>query len=212
MRERDVPVEGVVSAEEALRHGQTRANEMVSELDDSQRGRHTHPNLVSVNPLLQSLPGHIKGPPPAPGQPYSDEIMSGLAKDSAQRPAGQAAIAKRELPHPLADIRVIDFGEYLAGPFGPMLLSDLGAKVIKVERLEGDRMRYPAQPFLACQRGKIDLAVDLKSPAGLEIIYRLVKRADVVHHNQRPGVAERLKIDYAFTLKEDQETGPDLLP
>ena len=52
--------------------------------------------------------------------------------------------------------------------------------------------------------------MDLKSPAGLEIIYRLVKRADVVHHNQRPGVAERLKIDYA-TLQRDQ-AGPDLFP
>ncbi len=203
LRERDVPVEGVVSAEEALRHGQTRANEMVAELDDLDRGRTTQ---IGVPIRFSKSPGRIKGPAPAPGQ-HSDEVLAGLAKDSAQRSAGHSAITKRELPHPLADITVIDFGEYLAGPFGPMLLSDLGAKVIKVERLEGDRMRYPAQPFLACQRGKLDLAVDLKSPAGLEIIYRLVKRADVVHHNQRPGVAERLKIDYV-TLKELR---PDLI-
>jgi crotonobetainyl-CoA:carnitine CoA-transferase CaiB-like acyl-CoA transferase len=70
--------------------------------------------------------------------------------------------------------------------------------VIKIERPQGDRMRTPVPfpPFMACQRGKQDLAVDLKHPEGLKIFYRLVERADVIHHNQRPGVAERLKVDY----------------
>ena len=54
----------------------------------------------------------------------------------------------------------------------------------------------PFPPFMACQRGKQDLALDLKHPEGLKIFYQLVAHADVVHHNQRPGVAERLKIDY----------------
>lgn len=192
LRERDVPVEGVVSTEEALLHGQTRANEMVAEMEDPQRGRTIQ---IGIPIRFSRSPGRIKSPAPQPGQ-HTSEVLSELTVQT--NPVSVMPLARgRDLPHPLADITVIDFGEYLAGPFGPMLLGDLGARVIKVERLEGDRMRYPAQPFFACQRGKIDLAVDLKSPAGLEIIYRLVKQADVVHHNQRPGVAERLKIDYA---------------
>lgn len=192
LRSHDVPVEGVVSSEEALLHGQTRANQMVAEIDDPMRGRVTQ---IGIPIRFSRSPGRIKGPAPEPGQ-HSAEVLAELSRVAPRR--GEPFVTRsKPLAHPLSDITVIDFGEYLAGPFGPMLLADLGAKVIKVERLEGDRMRYPAQPFFACQRGKLDLAVDLKNPQGLEIVYRLIKRADVVHHNQRPGVAERLKIDYA---------------
>jgi crotonobetainyl-CoA:carnitine CoA-transferase CaiB-like acyl-CoA transferase len=66
----------------------------------------------------------------------------------------------------LGDIRVIDFGQYLAGPFGPMILADLGADVIKIEPVKGDSMRFSAKPFIGCQRGKRSLALDLKHPRG----------------------------------------------
>jgi len=191
LRSHDVPVEGVVSTEEALLHGQTRANEMVAEIDDPVGGR---VQQIGIPIRFSKTPGRIRGASPQPGQ-HSADILAQLSRVAPRR--ADPPIPSRPLEHPLADITVVDFGEYLAGPFGPMLLADLGAKVIKIERLEGDRMRYPAQPFFACQRGKLDLALDLKNPEGLEIIHRLIKRADVVHHNQRPGVAERLKIDYA---------------
>ena len=191
LREHDVPVEGVVPTEETLRHGQTRANGMMAEIDDPQRG---HTIQIGIPVRFSKSPGSIRSPAPAAGQ-HSADVLAELSHVPSRQP-DRAVTQSRALPHPLAGITVVDFGEYLAGPFGPMLLADLGAKVIKVERLEGDRMRYPAQPFFACQRGKLDLAVDLKQPAGLEIIHRLIKQADVVHHNQRPGVAERLKIDY----------------
>ena len=66
------------------------------------------------------------------------------------------------MPGPLDGVRVIDFGQYLAGPFGPMLLGDLGADVIKVEPTRGDGMRRVVVPFLGCLRGKRDIAIDLK--------------------------------------------------
>ncbi len=72
------------------------------------------------------------------------------------------------MPGPLEGIRVVDFGQYLAGPFGPMLLADLGADVIKVEPTRGDGMRANnVGPFMGCQRGKRDIALDLKQPDGL---------------------------------------------
>lgn len=97
---------------------------------------------------------------------------------------------------PLAGIVVLDLGQALAGPFGPMVLADLGAEVIKVEPVTGDMMRFATKPFVGCQRGKKDIAVDLKTPEGREIIHGLVARADVVHHNMTQGVAERLGVDY----------------
>ena len=60
----------------------------------------------------------------------------------------------------------------------------------------GDQMRPVTQPFNGCQRGKLDVVVDLKQPEGLEIAHRLMREVDVVHHNMRPGVAERLGVDY----------------
>jgi crotonobetainyl-CoA:carnitine CoA-transferase CaiB-like acyl-CoA transferase len=96
----------------------------------------------------------------------------------------------------LDGVRLIDFGQYLAGPFGPMIISDLGAEVIKVEPVTGDGMRLAGKPFFGCQRGKRDIAVDLKSPDGLKIALELVEQADIVHHNMTAGVANRLGIGY----------------
>ena len=97
---------------------------------------------------------------------------------------------------PLSGVVVLDLGQYLAGPFAPMLLGDLGAEVIKVEPVRGDGMRMAGMPFVGCQRGKLDIAVDVKAPEGLEVVMRLAEMADVVHHNMTKGTAARLGVDY----------------
>jgi crotonobetainyl-CoA:carnitine CoA-transferase CaiB-like acyl-CoA transferase len=93
--------------------------------------------------------------------------------------------------------RLIDFGQYLAGPFGPMILGDLGMEVIKVEPVAGDGMRMAATPFMGCQRGKRDVALNVKDSRGHELALQLVAGADVVHHNMTKGTAARLGLDYA---------------
>jgi crotonobetainyl-CoA:carnitine CoA-transferase CaiB-like acyl-CoA transferase len=107
----------------------------------------------------------------------------------------------------LEGVRLIDFGQYLAGPFGPMIIGDLGAEVIKVEPITGDGMRMANAPYFGCQRGKKDIAIDLKNPEGKEIAYDLVRTADIVHHNMTKGTATRLKLDYAVL----KEVKPDLV-
>jgi crotonobetainyl-CoA:carnitine CoA-transferase CaiB-like acyl-CoA transferase len=97
---------------------------------------------------------------------------------------------------PLNGVIVLDLGQYLAGPYGAMMLGDLGAEVIKVEPVRGDAMRMGGMPFLGCQRGKLDLAVDVKAPEGLEVVLRLAELADVVHHNMTKGTAARLGVAY----------------
>ncbi|WP_423197698.1 MULTISPECIES: CaiB/BaiF CoA transferase family protein [unclassified Cupriavidus] len=108
---------------------------------------------------------------------------------------------------PLSNIKVLDVSQIMAGPFCCMLLGDMGADVIKVEtpgvgdqtrkamgfRLKGD----DSGGFLALNRNKRSVEIDLKNPAGLEAFYELVRGADVLVENNRPGVAARLKIDHA---------------
>lgn len=96
----------------------------------------------------------------------------------------------------LEGVTLVDFGQYLAGPFGPMVIGDLGANVIKVEPVTGDGMRGVNKPFFGCQRGKRDIALDLKTERGHDVALRLIERADIVHHNMTAGVAKKLRIAY----------------
>lgn len=105
---------------------------------------------------------------------------------------------------PLSGITVLDLSAYIAGPYGCSLLADQGATVIKIEPPTGDNLRkYPStltaenRAFLGVNRSKAGVVLDLKSPGGLDALMTLVKRADVVVHNFRPGVPLRLGISYA---------------
>ena len=108
---------------------------------------------------------------------------------------------------PFEGVRVLDFTQVFAGPFGSYQLAVLGADVIKVERPGGEEMRNGplsrewsdrgmAPGWLAINANKRNIALDLKDPKALEIVKRLVKDADVVTENFRPGVMERLGIGY----------------
>lgn len=114
-------------------------------------------------------------------------------------PARPLAEAVAEAPTaPLAGLTIVDFANYYATPFGTSLLADYGARVIKVEPPEGEYSRYVAgrMLFYKTTGGKESLAVDLKAPDGREIARRLLAQADIVVHNFRPGVPERLGIGY----------------
>ncbi len=97
---------------------------------------------------------------------------------------------------PLAGVRVVDLTSYIAGSYGAMMLADMGATVIKVEALEGDSFRE-LPGFFGWNRGKRSIAMNLKDPDGRAVVHRLAAGADVVMENMRPGVVERLGVDYA---------------
>lgn len=103
---------------------------------------------------------------------------------------------------PLDGIRVIDLTSYIAGSYGAMMLADMGAEVIKVEALEGDSFRE-LPGFFGWNRGKRSIALNMKDPDGRAIVHRLAAGADVVMENMRPGVVERLGVDYATLRKEN---------
>jgi len=95
----------------------------------------------------------------------------------------------------LSGIKVLDFGQYIAGPFAATLLAEQGAEVIKVERPGGDPMRNEPG-FMVWNRSKRTITLDLKKPEGLKIALDLAKESDVVIENFKPGVADKLGIGY----------------
>ncbi|MEM6774610.1 MAG: CoA transferase [Pseudomonadota bacterium] len=109
---------------------------------------------------------------------------------------------------PLEGLRILDLTHMLSGPYGGMLLADLGAETIKVEPLkgEGTRRLLATDPrnsldgqgayYLTLNRNKQSVAIDLKTEAGLEVFYDLVRNSDVVLENFSAGVARKLRIDY----------------
>ncbi|MEO7855325.1 MAG: CoA transferase [Rubrivivax sp.] len=105
----------------------------------------------------------------------------------------------------LEGIRVLDFGRYIAGPYCAALLGDLGANVIRIERVEGgeDRLVLPLTPtgegglYLQMNRNKRCLTLDLASDAGRQIVRQLAETADVVVANLPPGTLRHLGLDYA---------------
>src|SRR5690242_4672927 len=105
---------------------------------------------------------------------------------------------------PLHGIRVLDLTRVLAGPFATMLLADLGADVIKVERPgDGDETRHlepvregESHYFVSVNRNKRGIVIDLKRPAGRDLALELARVSDVVIENFRPGVTARLGVDY----------------
>lgn len=165
---------------------QARVNGYVVALDDPRRGR-----------VLQPGPAYMSEPPPRVRGP-----LQGLepAAPAAPRPRPESAPAapaeKTALP-PLAGIKVLDLGAYLAGPFATMLLADLGAEVIKVEPPDGDAMRRLERVFAGTQRGKLGITLKLGEPGARLAFGALVRWADVVHHNIRLPAARKLGVDYA---------------
>ncbi len=110
----------------------------------------------------------------------------------------------KEWPGPLDGLRVIDLTRVLAGPFATQLLGDLGAQIFKIEQPPGgdETRKFPplvngeSHYFLGLNRNKKSLVIDLRKPAGADILRRLVASSDILVENYRPGVMQRLGLGY----------------
>ncbi len=103
----------------------------------------------------------------------------------------------------LEGLRVLDLTQHLSGPYGTMVLGDLGADVVKVEKAQGDDQRKLAPfvngesaPFMAINRNKRSITLDLKSAEGRQVLLDLARTSHVLIENFRPGIAHSLGIDY----------------
>ena len=110
---------------------------------------------------------------------------------------------------PLEGLVVVEFGNFVAGPTGGQLLTDLGATVIKIEPPMGEPWRHssPSDPpaesrtFIAINRGKKSVCIDLKTKQGQKVCHDIIAKADAVISNNRPSTSKKLKYDWKSLSK-----------
>ncbi|HVV31080.1 MAG TPA: CoA transferase, partial [Mycobacteriales bacterium] len=147
-----------------------------------------HPLRFSRTPSVFS---HLPGP-----QALVD--AGDIWTDRVPADAEPAAAPTRDPQQgPLAGVRVLDLGAFMAGPFASTLFTDFGADVVKVEGPDGDPFRAFSISFLAVHKGQRDIVLDVKDEQARQVFYDLVRDADVLLDNVRPGVRERIGTDYA---------------
>ena len=181
----DLPFEPILSAEAALDHPQLRHNGDVVVIEDSRVGP-----IEEIGPV-----GHFAATPSRIEE--SSPPLDAHAALPASRPSGELA---GEVPaHALDGVTIVEFGYFYAMPFGVTMAASLGARVIKVENLDGDPFRWSFGPpeWGACKttEGKESIALDLRTDEGRTIMRELLANADVFVHGFRPGVPERLGLD-----------------
>ncbi len=190
LREADVPCAPVMSRHEFIDHPQTRALGMRHEIDDPTLGRMIQMGLPV---FLNDTPGAITGPAPAKGE--NRAALQWLAEPKPESPLKIDVRVTDKRP-PLDGVTVLDFASYIAGSYGPMILAQLGAKVIKIESLEGDSFRHFGFGFLGWNQGKRGIALNLTTDQGREIIHGLADKADIMVENLRPGRMRKFGFDY----------------
>ncbi|MFZ3302576.1 MAG: CoA transferase [Mycobacterium sp.] len=175
--------------EESLDHPQTAHEGRAATIVDPELGPVRQPSTLV----------HADGRPltklrPAPRLGEHNDVVSFAAGD-----ADTARVSSDDPP--LKGVTVLEFGSMFAGPYGATLLADLGARVIKVEPLEGDNIRnlvaFPEAGGAKVLQGKESVAIDFTKPEGLDLVYELAKRSDIVLQCFRGKAAERSKIDEA---------------
>ena len=133
-----------------------------------------------------------------------DELRSRKAEPRTS-PAGQPPVGRP----PLEGVTILDLGTFYAGPFGSTMLTDQGARVIKVEPLDGDPIRFqmpmPESSGVRVTQGKESIAIDAFSDEGKKILAELAKKADVILHCYRGGVAERMGLDFDSVVKTNPQ-------
>lgn len=188
----DVWAETMRRGSELLDHPQMQHLGAVVEIDDAEHGRVRQPGPIV---RLSETPARLdRGAPRIDGD--GDDLRAN------PWPARPAAVAPRESTAPaLGDVTMLELGTFFAAPFGGTVLRELGARVIKVEPIEGEPMRtllpFPEIGAAKTLQGKESIAVDLGTDEGRAIVHALAGRADIVLQSFRAGKAEKQGVDAA---------------
>jgi crotonobetainyl-CoA:carnitine CoA-transferase CaiB-like acyl-CoA transferase len=188
---------------QAMDHPAVLANGTVVTIHDPRVGQ-----MRTLAPLvdLKDTPGEPSGSAPDMGQ-HNAEVLGRLRRQDTAASGGLPVANDTSVPaHPLEGSTILDLATIQAGPYAAALLADLGARVIKIDatdrRLdEGRRSTSQAMSDSRTYCGKECIQVDLQTPEGKEIVHKLIAKADVLSHNYRLGVPERLHVDWETCRK-----------
>ncbi len=195
----DVCADVIQTTQDALRHPQVVSTDLVVEFDDPRVGR-----MLQIGPLakLPNAPADVTRSAPEPGE-HTDAVRAAEVV-----PVEVPAATRERLAGPLEGITIVEAAYYYATPFATALLAELGARVIKIEPINGDPYRLLGRgggdPVAAlghnnmvrAMQGKESIALNLKDERGRAILNRLVAGADVFVHSFRGHVPESLGIDF----------------
>lgn len=185
--EADIPSAPVLTRADFIDDPQVRHLGMRQEIDDPTLGRTVQ---MGIPVTLRATPGAIRcAAPVASTAPLAFSTRPSAAP-APLVPAGCGGA-------PLDGVRVLDFTNYIAGPAAGMALALAGADVIKIEPAQGDPFRVFGFGFYGWNQGKRGIALDFGKTAARDLVHDLVRGADVVVENLRPGATARLGIDYA---------------
>ena len=187
-RAEDIGADPFLTETEFLGHEQMLENDRIAVLDDPARGTVT---MVGTLVRADATPARIR---PGTDAGPAETIQWHAAKADGPQPPSRPQAADATMP--LAGFTILEAASYLAAPLGPTLLAALGARVIKLEPLGGDSFRTSGLEFVHICSGKESIALDLKAPGARGILARLIGISDAMIHNFRPGVPERLGLDF----------------
>ncbi|MHB8463913.1 MAG: CaiB/BaiF CoA transferase family protein [Acidimicrobiales bacterium] len=185
----DVFAEIYRSGPEVLDHPALRVGGHVVAVDDPERGQVRQPAAFAD---FDRTPALVTRPAPSLGQRNPRDPVPAPTTAVEARSEGSTA-------GPLEGVTVIELAVMFAAPFGATLLTDLGARVIKIEPITGDPIRtimpFPESGGAKAMQGKDSICVDITTPEGRQIVHQLAARCDLVLEGFRSGVAERLRVD-----------------
>jgi crotonobetainyl-CoA:carnitine CoA-transferase CaiB-like acyl-CoA transferase len=202
----DVWAETMRRGSELLDHPQMQHLGAVVEIDDAEHGLVRQPGPIV---RMADTPAVLtRG---APALDADGAALRASPWEAAGGADGAAAAGARPGERALGDVTMLELGTFFAAPFGGTVLRELGARVIKVEPMEGEPMRgllpFPEVGAAKCLQGKESICVDLSTDEGRTIVHALAERSDLVLQSFRAGVAKRQGVD-ADTLRE---VNPDLV-
>ena len=185
LRDADIPCGAVQSRTGFLHDPEAELLGLVADVDDPVLGR----TRQAVAPAeFSDTPAPAPRAAPRPGADTDALATAGWRRAPAAGGPGPTSC--------LEGVRVLDLTSFIAGPFCPMLLADLGADVVKIESADGDPFRMTAFGFVGWNRGKRSLVLDLKRPEGATVLLDLARAADAVVDNFRAGVLDRLGLGW----------------
>lgn len=194
----DIAALPVLQPEQTLEDPQVLHADLVAELEDDRYGK-----IRAIGPVIRLAKTPPRSPHRAPKVGEHNDRLDAVRRDGKW----QAKSGNEAPDSALSGIKIVDFSSFFATGFGARLLCDQGADVIKIEPLVGDQMRPLGDLYEASQRGKRNIAIDMRTPEGQEVARRLVAEADVVMINYRPGKAEKIGLGY----EQLREINPNLI-